>query len=108
MTHFFCGPHEIYKTGSPQALQRAKFNILKYCAATGTTERLADFVEVLNIRLPRFFHDSDSLERVKVNPNYTDVVDESTRQLIWSKNQVDAALYLFAEEISRKQLQLCK
>ena len=110
MTRFFCSPHEICKTGSPQALQRAKFNILKHYAAIGTTEHLADFVEVLKVRLPRFFHDSGSLESVKVNPNpnYMNVIDESTRQLIWSRNQADAALYSFAEELSRKQMQLCK
>ena len=35
MTRFFCGPHEMCKTGSPQALQRAKYNIKKHYASSG-------------------------------------------------------------------------
>ena len=110
MTRFFCGPHEMCKTGSPQAFQRAKYNIRKHYAAVGTTERSADFLEILKVRLPRFFHDSGSLRKVRVNANrhYMDVVDESTRQLILSRNQADTALYAFVKENMRRQTQLCK
>jgi len=54
---FFCGHHSsCWEAGNSWALQQAKSNLAKSYFLVGTTEGMEDFIAVLEISLPRFFH----------------------------------------------------
>lgn len=53
---FFCGHHaECFEPGSAWALQQAKRNLVNEYFLVGTTEELSDFIEMLELSLPRLF-----------------------------------------------------
>ncbi|CRL01304.1 CLUMA_CG014293, isoform C [Clunio marinus] len=53
---FFCGHHaECFEAGSEWALEQAKKNLVNEYFLVGTTEDLGDFIEMLELSLPRLF-----------------------------------------------------
>lgn len=53
---FFCGHHaECFEAGSEWALEEAKRNIVNEYFLVGMTEELGDFIEMLELSLPRLF-----------------------------------------------------
>lgn len=53
---FFCGQHpECWEPGNQWALQKAKDNLVNNYLVVGVTERLTEFVEVMEAVLPRYF-----------------------------------------------------
>ena len=53
---YFCGSDPIcWKPGNKFALHRAKENVLNYYFLVGTTDRIGNFVEILDKALPRIF-----------------------------------------------------
>ena len=53
---FFCGQSaECWVPGSEFALEQAKYNLLNKYLLVGVTERMRDFVALLELSLPRFF-----------------------------------------------------
>ena len=110
MTRFFCGPHAFCKTGSAEALARAKHNMVHYYAVVGVVEYLDKFVEVLNKRLPDFVLPlpKEGMRRnfvtkgVKRTP-----LHEVTMQRIEEVNKADIELYEFAKDLFFKQATNC-
>lgn len=53
---YFCGHHHFCSdVGSTEALEQAKRNLLEYYTVVGVTERLTDFIALLEHTLPHFF-----------------------------------------------------
>lgn len=53
---FFCGHHqECFEAGSEWALEQAKRNLVNEYFLVGMTEELGDFIEMLELSLPRLF-----------------------------------------------------
>ncbi|XP_028394654.1 heparan sulfate 2-O-sulfotransferase 1-like [Dendronephthya gigantea] len=53
---FFCGQHpDCWEPGNAWALQKAKENLVNNYLVVGVTERLTEFVAVMEVVLPRFF-----------------------------------------------------
>ncbi|XP_070504684.1 heparin sulfate O-sulfotransferase [Chironomus tepperi] len=53
---FFCGHHsECFEPGSKWALEQAKRNLVSEYFLVGLTEELGDFIELLELSLPRLF-----------------------------------------------------
>lgn len=53
---FFCGQHpECWKPGNEWALKKAKENLISNYLVVGVTERLTEFVAVMEAVLPRYF-----------------------------------------------------
>lgn len=53
---FFCGQSaECWQPGSQFALEQAKYNLVNKYLLVGVTERMRDFVALLELSLPRFF-----------------------------------------------------
>lgn len=53
---FFCGHHsECFEPGSKWALEQAKRNLVNEYFLVGMTEELGDFIEMLELSLPRLF-----------------------------------------------------
>lgn len=53
---FFCGHHqECFEAGSQWALEQAKRNLVNEYFLVGMTEELGDFIEMLELSLPRMF-----------------------------------------------------
>ena len=110
MTRFFCGPHAFCKTGSQEALERAKHNMLYHYASVGIMEYLDVFVAVLNKRLPEFVLPPPKTgmakmfvtKGVKKKP-----LTESTMQRLREVNKADIELYEFAKDLFFKQARNC-
>lgn len=59
---YFCGSDpDCWKPGNKGALHRAKRNVINYYFLVGTTDRISDFVDVLEKTLPRFFDGASNL-----------------------------------------------
>uniref|UniRef100_A0A1I7ZSQ4 Heparan sulfate 2-O-sulfotransferase n=1 Tax=Steinernema glaseri TaxID=37863 RepID=A0A1I7ZSQ4_9BILA len=73
---YFCGTHSFCsEVGSKQALEEAKYNLLNHYLLVGTTDRLADFIALLEQVLPDFFHGAldhyNSLDENRAHLRYT-------------------------------------
>ena len=110
MTFFLCGAEKMCRTGSTEAINRAKFNMRHFYSAIGTTDSLSDFMKILQTRLPRFFGGQALLENRKENRNkkYAEIVTESTRRLIASRNTADMQIYEYAKKLMSVQQFLCE
>ncbi|XP_052224212.1 heparan sulfate 2-O-sulfotransferase 1-like [Dreissena polymorpha] len=54
---FFCGhSYRCRQPGSRWALDMAKYNLINHYLLVGITEELGDFIAMLEVILPRFFH----------------------------------------------------
>lgn len=66
---FFCGHHaECFEPGSEWALEQAKRNLVNEYFLVGMTEELNDFIEMLELSLPRIFqgkNKSDSFDKFR-------------------------------------------
>lgn len=103
---FFCGHHaECWVPGSEWALQQAKTNLAKEYFLVGITEQMEEFITLLEISLPRFFH--GALEhfhtsnkshlrktKTKIEPKQ-ETIDAIQETNIW---QMENELYEFALE----------
>ena len=59
---YFCGSDpDCWKPGNKAALHRAKRNVINYYFLVGTTDRIGDFLDVLEKTLPRFFNGASSI-----------------------------------------------
>jgi len=59
---YFCGSDPgCWKPGNEFALHRAKRNVLNYYFLVGTTEKIGNFVEILDKILPRIFKGADRM-----------------------------------------------
>ncbi|XP_066920168.1 heparin sulfate O-sulfotransferase-like [Clytia hemisphaerica] len=59
---YFCGSDaDCWKHGNKAALHRAKRNFLNYYFLVGTTERIGDFVRILESSFPRIFEGASSI-----------------------------------------------
>ncbi|XP_018496506.2 heparan sulfate 2-O-sulfotransferase 1 [Galendromus occidentalis] len=59
---FFCGhTPNCWQPGSRWALEQAKMNLINKYLLVGTTEQLQDFVDILEVVLPRFFRGASQL-----------------------------------------------
>ena len=110
MTRFFCGPHAFCKTGSQEALERAKHNMLYHYASVGIMEYLDVFVAVLNKRLPEFVLPPPKTGMVKkfvTKGVKKKPLTESTMQRLREVNKADIELYEFAKDLFFKQARNC-
>lgn len=66
---FFCGHHhECFEAGSEWALEQAKRNLVNEYFLVGMTEELGDFIEMLELSLPRMFQGIVSNTSHLINP----------------------------------------
>lgn len=103
---FFCGhAAECWIPGNEWALREAKKNLINHYFLVGVTEELSDFIKVLEVALPGFFHGASShyetsnkshLRRTsqKVDP-LTATVAEIQKSRIW---KMENELYEYALE----------
>jgi hypothetical protein len=103
-TKMLSGPHGAGPLPPPEEmLARAKAN-LKSCAVVGLTER---FDETLMLLKQRFGWRWPFYVRKYVNPNRPkkDVLPPAVLQRIAAENELDAALYAYAQELFAQQIQ---
>lgn len=103
---FFCGHHaECWNAGSEWALAEAKRNLVSQYFLVGVTEEMEDFVEMLEVALPRLFKGSYDLYMTsnkshlrqtasKIDPN-PETVAKIQDNMIW---KMENELYEFALE----------
>ncbi|XP_076652366.1 heparin sulfate O-sulfotransferase isoform X1 [Halictus rubicundus] len=101
---FLCG-HDpaCWEIGNSWALEEAKRNLQKHYLLVGVTEELTEFIEILQLVLPRFFkgaynsflHNNKSHLRQttqKINPR-PETVDKIQKSVVW---KMENELYNFA------------
>ncbi|XP_001656685.2 heparin sulfate O-sulfotransferase [Aedes aegypti] len=103
---FFCGhAAECWKPGSTWALEQAKRNLVNEYFLVGVTEEMDEFIELLEVALPRFFKGATDhfrksskshLRRTKskVEPQ-SETISQIQKSSIW---QMENELYEFALE----------
>uniref|UniRef100_A0A182JKZ9 Heparan sulfate 2-O-sulfotransferase n=1 Tax=Anopheles atroparvus TaxID=41427 RepID=A0A182JKZ9_ANOAO len=103
---FFCGHHaECWKPGSSWALEQAKRNLVNEYFLVGLTEEMDEFIELLELSLPRLYrgavshfqksnksHLRKTKSKVEPAPETVAKIKEST---VW---QMENELYEFARE----------
>lgn len=103
---FFCGHHaECFVHGSKWALEQAKHNLVNEYFLVGITEELGDFIEMLELSLPRIFNGSvehfnksnrSHLRRTKSKTEPLPITEAKIKESrIW---QMENELYHFARE----------
>ena len=109
MTRFFCGNAEFCKTGSQEAIERAKSNMLHRFAAIGLVEQLDLYLKILKKRLPHFFRIKRSLSHVKANneKGYLKKVPPDVKVKLSLANFADNEIYEYAKDIFWKQVKAC-
>lgn len=101
---FFCGQSaECWTPGSEFALEQAKYNLLNKYLLVGITERMRDFVALLELSLPRFFRGATNAYDTGVKshlrrtynklPPLQSTIDTLKSSQIWKMEQ---AFYNFA------------
>lgn len=102
---FFCGhAAECFVHGSEWALMQAKRNLVNEYFLVGVTEEMNEFIELLEISLPRLFKNAGEQfnksnrhlrkTKFKIEPT-PETVKKITESKIW---QMENELYLFARE----------
>lgn len=67
---FFCGhAAECFEPGSEWALEQAKRNLVNEYFLVGTTEDLSDFIDMLELSLPRLYQGEFSAEDLRIYSN---------------------------------------
>ena len=109
MTRFFCGNAEFCKTGSREAIKRAKSNMMHHFAAIGLVDHLDLYLEILRKRLPHFFRIKRSLSHVKANnkKGYLGKVPPGVKAKLKHANFADYEIYKYAKEMFWKQVKAC-
>lgn len=103
---FFCGhAADCWQPGNRWALEQAKINLLSKYLLVGVTEQLQDFVDVLDVVLPRFFKgaskhfQSGNKSHLRKTSNKKTVSSETISQIkqspIW---QLESEFYEFAKK----------
>eukprot|EP00794_Sanderia_malayensis_P018016 gene18016-19818_t len=111
MTHFFCGKAAYCRTGSARAIRTAKYNMLHFYAAIGLTDHMSEFLEILKLRLPRFFPASKrglGYEKQNNDEKYRSGIAQWILDKIKAANKADYEIYEYAKELFQKQVKACK
>lgn len=111
MTRFFCGTDRFCKSDAPNALIKAKENILQHYAVVGLLEHFQLTLKILQRRLPFFVPvvpRNPSELRVNEGVRGKNVsVSEEMISKIKRANWADMELYGFIKEIFWKQARAC-
>lgn len=109
MTKYFCGHEQFCASGSPAALQQAKYNLQQHFVVVGVVEEMEASLGLLARLLPGVFGGGRGTDTVPLaNKNeYLTEVNEQERQVIAEHNMADMDLYAFAVTELQAKLKQC-
>ena len=109
MTKYFCGHEQFCASGSPTALQQAKYNLQRHFLVVGVVEEMKASLGLLALLLPDIFgsgRSADAMPLSNQNKHFSEV-NEQERQIIAEHNMADVELYAFAVRELEVKLKQC-
>lgn len=108
MTKYFCGHEQFCGSGSPAALQQAKFNLQHHFLVVGVVEEMEASLHLLALLLPDIFGGQHMAAVPLSNQNeHLAEVSEQERQAVAEHNMADIELYAFALAELKGKLEQC-